>query len=120
MTNDTNKSFPRLTQEQAKKLNSEGSSLLCLDVPPKTLFGIDYMTFEVGTKFKGVKMIPPGIHYIHTALNKDDGRMGFFICIKSKQVLVYKWHEVQKFLIPYPDNEQMKRFQLGMFIFLTY
>ena len=40
--------------------------MLCLDVPPGISFGIDYMTWTVGDRFRGVKMVPPGVHFIYT------------------------------------------------------
>jgi hypothetical protein len=39
-------------------------SLLCLNVPPGTRFGIDSLSWTTGEKFQGVKMIPTGVHYI--------------------------------------------------------
>ncbi len=51
--------------ELAKKLFTEGAALVLLDVPEKTEFGIDYNSWTVGPKFKGVKMIPPGFHFIY-------------------------------------------------------
>lgn len=50
--------------ETAKKYINKLGVLLCLDVPLGVEFGIDYMLWEVGEKFKGVKLIPPGIHYV--------------------------------------------------------
>jgi len=97
-----------LTPQQAQHLNDRGASLLCLDVPCKTFFGIDYLTFEVGPKFKGVKMVPSGAHFIHTSI-QDDGRMGFFIWLKSKQTEVYQWDEQIKCLTPFADKEQAER-----------
>ena len=43
----------------------EGAILAFLDVPEGTEFGIDYNCWRVGHKFKGVKMIPPGIHFVY-------------------------------------------------------
>lgn len=40
-------------------------SILCLDVPEGTEFGIDYGSWSVGPKFKGVKLVPPGVHYVY-------------------------------------------------------
>ena len=40
-------------------------TILLLDVPQGTEFGIDYASWTVGPKFKGVKLIPPGVHYLH-------------------------------------------------------
>ncbi len=41
------------------------ASILCLDVPEGTLFGIDVKAWTTGPKFKGVKLIPPGTHIIY-------------------------------------------------------
>ena len=54
-----------MSQEQAQWLFSEGAMLVFLDVPPGTEFGVDYNSWAVGEKFKGVKMIPPGIHFVY-------------------------------------------------------
>ena len=51
--------------ELAKRLFAEGAVLVLLDVPERTEFGIDYNCWSVGPKFKGVKMIPPGLHFIY-------------------------------------------------------
>lgn len=56
----------QFTQEEANELNRLGASILCLDVPPGISFGIDYMSFTVGERFRGVKMIPPGVHFVYT------------------------------------------------------
>jgi len=54
-----------ISQEQAQWLFSEGAVLVFLDLPAGSEFGIDYCSWEVGEQFKGVKMIPPGIHFIY-------------------------------------------------------
>lgn len=41
------------------------ASILCLDVPPGTLFGVDLQAWTTGPKFKGVKIIPPGTHIFY-------------------------------------------------------
>ena len=53
-----------MDQELAKSLFAEGAALVLLDVPERTEFGIDYNCWTVGPKFKGVKMIPPGFHFV--------------------------------------------------------
>ena len=54
-----------LDPDTARCLFEEGAFLMFLDVPPRTEFGIDYNSWNVGEKFKGVKMIPPGAHFVH-------------------------------------------------------
>ncbi|XP_071842945.1 protein AAR2 homolog isoform X2 [Apostichopus japonicus] len=85
-----------MSQETAQKLFEEGAVLLFLDVPPGTEFGIDYTTWNTGEKFKGVKMIPAGIHFVHySAVSLTQGdkapRTGFFHCFGSREVLVKRW-----------------------------
>ncbi len=53
-----------MDQELARSLFTEGAALVLLDVPERTEFGIDYNSWTVGPKFKGVKMIPPGFHFV--------------------------------------------------------
>lgn len=48
----------------ASHLFREGCFLILLDVPQGTEIGIDYNLWNVGPKFKGIKMIPPGFHLI--------------------------------------------------------
>ena len=90
----------RMDPEAATELVRKGSTLLLLDVPQRTLFGIDtqvgpilppttqsasdvracvkrliglrlrrlpvlLQVFSVGPKFKGMKMVPPGPHFVY-------------------------------------------------------
>jgi hypothetical protein len=57
-----------VTSHMASELVEEvrrNCTLLCLDVPETTEFGIDYGSWSIGPKFKGVKLIPPGVHYVY-------------------------------------------------------
>ena len=42
-----------------------GCVLLFLDVPEGTEVGMDYHMWKIGPKFKGVKFIPPGLHFVY-------------------------------------------------------
>jgi A1 cistron-splicing factor AAR2 len=53
-----------MDSEKALELVKHGATLLFLDVPQYTLVGIDTQIFAVGPAFKGIKMIPPGIHFV--------------------------------------------------------
>lgn len=54
-----------MNQDLAKSLFYQGATLVLLNVPERTEFGIDYNSWTVGPKFKGVKMIPPGFHFVY-------------------------------------------------------
>lgn len=113
--------------------------LLCLDVPLGVEFGIDYHFWEVGEKFKGVKLIPPGIHFVFYSYvfmifgiivmkliwvsrvkNKYGGdaspRTSFFIYIKEHDILVRKWNpeEEQFYPVDEMDEDEMSRFAHGV------
>ena len=53
-----------MDQEVARQLFAEGAALVLLHVPEGTEFGIDYNSWRVGPKFMGIKMIPPGFHFV--------------------------------------------------------
>lgn len=54
-----------MDQDLAKFLFNHGATLIVTDVPTGTDFGIDLKSWNTGENFKGMKMIPPGFHFIH-------------------------------------------------------
>jgi A1 cistron-splicing factor AAR2 len=54
-----------MDQDTAQVLFREGAIFVFLDVPVGTEFGIDYNSWNVGPQFRGVKMIPPGVHFVY-------------------------------------------------------
>ena len=54
-----------MDQETARELFFRGATLLILDMPEGSEFGIDYNSWTTGPRFKGIKMIPPGIHFVY-------------------------------------------------------
>ncbi|XP_037469723.1 protein AAR2 homolog [Triticum dicoccoides] len=51
--------------EAATELARKGVTLLLLDVPQHTLLGLDTQVFSVSPRFRGIKMVPPGPHFLH-------------------------------------------------------
>ena len=51
----------------ALKAMQEGAVLLCLNTPTNTIFGVDMVTYSTGDFFRGIKMIPPGMHMVRWA-----------------------------------------------------
>ncbi|RZC00563.1 AAR2 domain containing protein [Asbolus verrucosus] len=84
-----------MDQSTARRLLAEGGFFIFLEVPKGTEFGIDMKSWNTGEKFRGVKMIPPGVHFIfYSAVSNTDDiapRMGFFHNFKKSEVLVKKW-----------------------------
>ncbi|KAJ2226935.1 hypothetical protein IWW45_007242 [Coemansia sp. RSA 485] len=94
-----------MDQELAKRLFENGAFLVILDAPRGLDFGIDLDTWEIGPLFKGLKMIPPGIHYVHySSVNSD------------KQVVVRQWCAETEQLYPsdHVPSEQVDRIRQGI------
>ncbi|XP_062886607.1 protein AAR2 homolog [Mobula hypostoma] len=101
-----------MDQELAKKLFFEGGTLIILGVPEGTEFGIDYNCWQVGPKFKGVKMIPPGIHFMYfSAVNCRGGqvtgpRTGCFFHVKQREILVKRWDKKEEEIVLVEASEE--------------
>ena len=81
------------------------------------LFGIDYSAWSVGPQFMGVKLIPPGLHYVYCSASaaEDIGicRSGYFLYMKPQDVAVFRWDPENEELIR-PENEEAVRYADGV------
>lgn len=101
-------------QQQNNPRSDLGGTLLCLNVPSKIYFGIDYLTFETGVKFKGVRRIPSGgPHFIHTSIHNAE-RMGFFVWLDDGQIDIFQWDKSLQFLTNLEDSEQGQRLRIAV------
>ena len=89
-------------EEEATAAFGEMGVLLILDAPQGLQFGIDNMSWKIGNKFKGIKLIPLGTHIIAYSLKSEDNMFKmskFLIFNKDQRILVYRWNEeVEEFL----------------------
>ncbi|KAI3761018.1 hypothetical protein L1987_51423 [Smallanthus sonchifolius] len=97
--------------DAALELVKKGAALLFLDVPQHTLLGIDTQMFSVGPNFKGIKMIPPGPHFIYYSSANRGGSefspmIGFFMDLNPSEVIVRKWDLQEERLIKVPEEEE--------------
>ncbi|CAL7952286.1 unnamed protein product [Xylocopa violacea] len=85
-----------MDQSLAKRLLVEGATLIILNVPCGTEFGIDLKSWNAADKFKGIKMIPPGFHYVHYSAVDEFGetapKIGFLRTFKKSEFLVKRWN----------------------------
>ncbi|XP_051489215.1 protein AAR2 homolog [Apus apus] len=99
---------PRLEPELARQLFFEGAAVVVLGVPEGTEFGIDYSSWAVGPQFRGVKMIPPGLHFLHCSAGRAGGgretgpRTGLFLSLQRREVRVLRWDAASEALGPAP------------------
>ncbi|KAL5811739.1 hypothetical protein ACOSQ3_026689 [Xanthoceras sorbifolium] len=102
--------------DAALELVKRGVTLLLLDVPQYTLVGIDTQMFSVGPAFKGIKMIPPGVHFVFYSSSSRDGKefspiIGFFIDAGPSEVIVRKWDQQEERLVKVSEEEEVRYVQ---------
>ncbi|CAN6484612.1 unnamed protein product [Victoria cruziana] len=97
--------------ETAMDLVKKGATLLLLNVPQRTLIGVDTQVFLAGPKFCGIKMIPPGPHFIYYSATDRSGNTfspvtGFFVDASTSEVIVRKWNETEEKLVKILEDEE--------------
>ncbi|XP_034761256.1 protein AAR2 homolog [Acipenser ruthenus] len=108
--------------ELALGLFEEGATLVLLGVPEGTELGIDYNTWQVGPRFRGVKMIPPGLHFLHySASNRPDRggevgpRTGVFLNLKPRDIRLARWDGAEEDLdFSNSQEEEVERVRAGL------
>lgn len=55
-----------MENEEAVRRLQQGGVLIVPDLPVGTEFGLDYCSWRTAARFRGVKMLPPGLHLIFT------------------------------------------------------
>lgn len=49
----------------ARSLFEKGGTLIAAGAPRGTHFGVDLQSWRIDSEFRGIKMIPPGLHFVH-------------------------------------------------------
>lgn len=114
MNNDN--SYMDLDPILAKQLFAEGAVLIIAGVPVGTEFGIDLCSYIIDENFRGVKMIPPGPHYIYCASKGPYGdvapRVGFVHFFHRNEIVVREWdrgnEELRERKIADPELEKCR------------
>ena len=84
----------KLDNETALTMAQQGGAVLLLGVPPRTTFTVDYVTYTTADKFQGVKMLPPGVHFLAyspalTARDDPGATTGVFYDFQPQEVCVF-------------------------------
>uniref|UniRef100_M8BUL2 Protein AAR2 homolog n=1 Tax=Aegilops tauschii TaxID=37682 RepID=M8BUL2_AEGTA len=103
----------RMDPEAATELARKGVTLLLLDVPQHTVLGLDTQVFSVGPRFRGIKMVPPGPHFLHYCSPSRHGNefaptVGFFLTTHPSQVVVRRWHAQEERLVTLSEEEEIR------------
>lgn len=95
-----------MDQDLAQKLFCEGATLVFVNVPKGTEFGIDMKVWNTDEKFRGIKMIPPGIHFVHYSAVSKTGeqapRTGFFYNFKKGELVARIYDKQLEDISPTP------------------
>ncbi|KAM4695077.1 protein AAR2 homolog [Discoglossus pictus] len=91
-------SSSEMDPELARELFFKGATLVILGVPEGTEFGIDSNSWQVGPRFRGVKMVPPGVHFMHYSVIRKGGnpgesgpRSGVFLHLEQSDIRLMRW-----------------------------
>ncbi|CAM9928804.1 unnamed protein product [Ectocarpus fasciculatus] len=79
-----------MDEQQARQRLLEGGYFVALGVPPGVEFGIDLKSYKTGPQFKGVKMIPPGLHFAHFGTGEGE-KQGIFFRSSAGSVAATQW-----------------------------
>ena len=70
--------------------------LVLLDSPQHIELGFDNLSIKVGSMFKGIKMVPFGVHYLHFSLPEEKHlfKISQFIHFaQGDKIKVLKWDQ---------------------------
>ncbi|KAI9030446.1 A1 cistron-splicing factor [Hyaloraphidium curvatum] len=108
------------------RLFETGAIVLFLDAPLGLEFGIDYSSWETGPRFRGAKLIPPGLHFVYYSARSKAGetavRTGFFAFLEPKQIVVKQWNPETEdvFEDSELDPDQVERYKFNIREFEPY
>ena len=102
----------RVSEEDAAPagLVQEGATLVVLGVPPGTEFGVDLNSWNTGEKFCGVKLIPPGLHFVyyssvHLPTRTTGPRTGWFHSFGRSELVVKRWSTAGEEVVDSTEEE---------------
>jgi len=103
----------------ARRLLVEGATLVLLDVPAGTEIGIDMNSWNIGQKFKGVKMIPPGLHFVYySSVNVKERttapRTGFFHNFGRGELVARRWSPQEEDIVDTVSPEDVLRMKADL------
>ena len=107
-----------LDPEVIERLYREGGFYILKDLPLRTEFGMDMKSWNTGDKFLGMKMIPPGVHYIYYNIVGKDGsvspRRGFFLHFVSGDVTVHRYDPSTEEIVDDLTEEEKERYRSNL------
>jgi A1 cistron-splicing factor AAR2 len=93
--------------------------VLLLDLPPSGLAGIDLLSFTTTPRFRGVKNVPPGLHFVFVASDSSlSVRHGAWFYVSpgagSPQVFIKRWDEATEDLVVVTSQTDVMRWKANL------
>lgn len=93
--------------------------ILLLNLPQQALAGIDLLSFTTSPRFRGIKNLPPGLHFVFAASNSAfSARQGAWFYVTpgrgSPQVFVKKWDEKIEDLVAETAQTEVLRWKANL------
>ncbi|KAL7748190.1 hypothetical protein RI367_006374 [Sorochytrium milnesiophthora] len=110
-----------MDNDTALDLWERHGKLLVLGLPKNSVFGIDCASWTVSAAFRGIKFIPPGLHFIYWSspeANSESAtpgrnsliRCGCFLQLDERQTIVRQYDQATEDLLPLADADQNERY----------
>lgn len=94
---------------------ADSPAVLLLDLPQPALAGIDLLSFTTTTRFRGVKNLPPGLHFAFVGASTTfSERHGVWFNIKTsatQDLVVLKWSSASESLVAEADQAEILRWR---------
>lgn len=74
---------------------SKDNFLVVLECTKSIEFGIDCISYNTGPKFKGISVIPSGLHFAYFSVGSSP-RQGFFFHVATGDIVVRSWSSVDE------------------------
>jgi A1 cistron-splicing factor AAR2 len=93
--------------------------VLLLDLPPKALAGIDLLSFTTSERFRGVKAVPPGLHFIFASSDASlSVRHGAWFYVSpgtgAPQIFIKKWDPKTEDLVAETSQAEVLRWKANL------
>jgi A1 cistron-splicing factor AAR2 len=82
------------------------TTLLFVNLPPKTFIGTNLISFNSSPQFHGIKNVPPGLYFIYTGADATlSMRNGIWLTIAPHQPhITLKWTPEDEHLVVFPES----------------
>jgi A1 cistron-splicing factor AAR2 len=99
---------------------TQGATVLLLNLPPSALGGINLLSFTTTGRFKGIKLLPPGVHFVFTGTDSSLSiRHGAWFRVADKgpdsiQLFIKKWDTKGEELVEETDQAEILRWRANL------